>query len=300
MASTLWKRLTAALDPTPSDDSYDYDEEARLPQVMPEVHIQVDAPLAPPFNWHEALEGSVARFEDCVHDLLLDIASFRAIEDRLNTGLAHLNARIAREIRAIDMDLCYEPEQRKFFALGEFEKHAPFSIFFSGHVVEVEAPLSAVYAHFRLGDTHEIKTVTLNKAINNTAAYPYRLVDGYVVRHSALTLLLKFAIRHLDGDQLLEPIGESLAFVRWPRNFGLVALMFDLMRYSKVWREPCARVMTRHCNEFYRVPPDLARALQAHLRLQQDSYFGSNFNIALEFEPSYSGSIHAKLTACYF
>ena len=299
MASALWKRLTAALDPTPSDDSYDYDEEARLPQVMPEVHIEVDAPLAPPFRWHEALEGNVPLFEDCVQDLLLDMASFRAIERRLNTKLAHLNARLAQEIRAVDMDLCYEPEQRKFFALSEFEKHAPFSVFFSEHVVEVEAPLGAIYARFRLGETSEIKTVTLNKAINNNKAYPYRLADGYVVRPSALTLLLKFAIRHLDGDQLLEPIGE-IPFVRWHRNFGLVALMFDLMRSSKAWREPCARVMTRHCTEFYRVPPDLARALQAHLRLQQDSYFSSNFNIALEFEPSYSGSIHAKLTAWYF
>lgn len=299
MASNLWKRITAALDPTPDAESYryDYDEEARLPQVMEEVLIEVEPVFSRP-SWNETLDSNVPLFEDCAQDLLMDTASFRAIEHRLNVELGHLNAKLAQEVRYVDMDLVYDPQEQKFAVVGQFERHAPFDVFFSGRVVETDRPLSAIYAHFRPCDSHNPKMVTLNRVINNDERYPYRIADGYIVTPSTLTLLLKYAIRRLDGDQLLEPNGEMPT--RWPRGFGSAALMFDLMRHSTAWREACAHVMTRHCNEFYRVPADLALALQEHLRLQQDPYYASSFSIALEFEPHRASNVYAKLTACYF
>jgi hypothetical protein len=309
-AKQLWDRLTSALSPGLSDDS-DLDEEARLPTAASEALLDV----APERDTgvRDALMSfdHILLFEDCAQDLLMETTSFREAERRLNSALEPLSKALSREIHFVDMELCYDHETRTFFVARDFERHAPFDVFFAGSILETDAPIAAAFAEFRTGAAPPLKTVTLNSVADDDGqTFPYRTADGYLVRPSTLTLLLKYGLRYLDIDELVEPPsesgGEGGAFARWPRTFGVTALLFDYMRGKKDRRRACAQVLSRHCNAYYRLPAALANALLAHLRPQKDPYYAANFKICLDFEVLGDTSVvatlnpSAVLTACYF
>jgi hypothetical protein len=299
-AKRLWERLTSALGPS-GDSSSDDDDDGHplLPTVVLDVAADDDEESnRGAYSVRDTLlsPDHVMLLEDCAQDLLMETASFREVERRLNAALAPLAKALAREVHCVDMELIYDGEQKTFFVASDFDRrHAPFDVFFADHAVATEAPLAAAFAEFRMGDLPPLKTVALNGLLDGD-----RIADGNPVRPSTLTLLLKYALRYLDADQLIEPLQDV---ARWPRHFGTAALLFDCMRSHRDRREACAEVLVRHCNAYYRLPAGLARALLAHARLQKDPYDASNFKIALDFEgESEIAAVHpsAVLTACYF
>ena len=309
-AKQLWDRLTSALSPGLSDDS-DLDEEARLPTVASEALLDV-APDGGGGGVRDALMSfdHILLFEDCAQDLLMETTSFREAERRLNHALEPLSKALSREVHFVDMELCYDYETRSFFVARDFERHAPFDVFFAGSILETDAPIAAAFAEFRIDGGEgaaaaPLKTVTLNSPTGDEA-FPYRTADGNLVRPSTLTLLLKYGLRYLDADKLCESESESegSAFARWPRTFAVTALLFDYMRSNKDRRKDCAQVLARHCNAHYRLPAALARALLAHLRPQKEPYHAANFRIGLDFEVIGDAvatlNPSAVLTACYF
>lgn len=306
-AKQLWNRLTSALSPGLSDDS-DLDEEARMPTTASDALLDV-APDGGGSGVRDALLSfdHILLFEDCAQDLLMETTSFREAERRLNHALEPLSKALSREVHFVNMALCYDYETRSFFATDDFERHAPFDVFFAGSILETDAPIAAAFAEFRIdGSTAAappLKTVTLNSPTGDEA-FPYRTADGNLVRPSTLTLLLKYGLRYLDADQLRESESEGSAFARWPRTFDVTALLFDYMRSNKDRRKDCAQVLARHCNAYYRLPAALARALLAHLRPQKEPYHAANFRIGLDFEVIGDAAAtlnpSAVLTACYF
>jgi len=290
MAASIWKRITAVLDPGQQSDSDSDDEErSSLPVTRPDDEVAIS------FATRDILlnDGFKQLLETCAHDVLVDAMSFQEIERIVNIALAPRAKDIAGEIRRVEMQLFHDSETMS--VAQDFYAHAPFDVFFKGDAIEAEGAVSAIYADFCVQDTL-LKRITLNQVSEH--AYPYRVADPFPVRPSTLTLFLKYAIRFLDGDQLLEPVGAP-EIVRWPRTLGLTALIFDFMRSSMPDRRACATILAGHCNTHYRVPLELSAKLLDHMRAQKNPYYSSDFKIRLEFDSAPVG-VSGTLIAWYF
>ena len=282
----LWGKIKNAID-----------ENEREHQRMLEITDPEETTIVPIYNRDYLLQfDHLVLFEDILHKYHIKIASFKNVEGELNNLFSQVADNLEDEIKTDIIPLHYE--NNTLMLTKEFDvSAAPFHYFLSHHGLELETRLSAIELRYSHKDTI-VKTTMLNELRDDEM--PFFILDGHPVMPSNLTLFLKYALRYLDESKLT--FNEEEEYMLWERNFQSMAMMFDFIRQHKDYRSQIVDVIINHCNEYYKIPKDIAAALRVHVTEQKVPYHSSDFKIHLDFVPPSTpvNALSGSLTVLYF
>lgn len=233
-------------------------------------------------------------FEDILHKYHIKIESFKNIESELNGLFRQVSETLEDEVKTDHIPLYYD---NGVLALTKEFTGVPFYYYLYQHGLEIETRLSAIEAKF-YNKEHLTKTTTLNNFKED--GLPFFVADSHPVMPSDLTLLLKYAIKYLDTSGMT--VDENSEFMLWKRDFQTMALMLDFIRQHKDYRSQVVDIIVNHCNDYYKIPKDIAAALCAHMAEQNTPYHSSEFKIRLNFIPDsvQVDTVSGSLTVFYF
>lgn len=236
-------------------------------------------------------------FEEKLHMYLIKVDSFKGVESELNAMLAPLSNNLEEEVKTDVIPLNFDGSNSLLLTKDFDLDSQPFHYFLTHHGIELETRLSAIEVGY-FYKKNEIKTTMLNDL--KCEELPYIIVDSHPVMPSTLTMFLKYAIRHLDESKLT--FCDNSEFVFWERNFQTMALMFDFIRQHRDYRQQVVGLIINHCNDFYKVPRDIAAALIVHVSERKHPYVSSDFKIELDFFPNDTSvsALAASLSVLYF